>query len=403
MPQPHAYAAPPGGAGSLPGRALYSALLEEARERTLALIEPLSDEDIHRQHSDLLSPIVWDLGHIAAFEDLWLCQRAGGLPPLREDLAEVYDATETPRARRSELPMLRLADAIPYMEAVRERALGVLELVDLSGDGDRLNANGFVWEMLVQHEHQHNETMLQALKLAPAGTYAPSRRPLPGPPASDPRGTVRVEAGPFVMGFRSRGFAYDNERPPHEVDLPAFEIDRVPVTNGDFREFVDDGGYERRELWSDEGWAWRQAEQATGPLYWDGAGNERDFERIRPIEPSLPVMHVSWFEADAYARWRGMRLPTEGEWEKAAAGASAHEANLDQLAFGPAPAGAYPDGVSDHGMLGAIGDCWEWTSSPFTGYPGFEAFPYPDYSEVFFGGDYRVLRGASWAARPRVS
>jgi gamma-glutamyl hercynylcysteine S-oxide synthase len=358
---------PPGGVESL---------LEEARERTLRLIEGVSDPDLNRVHDPLMSPLVWDLGHIAAFEDLWV-RRETGLELLRPELAAVYDAAETPRADRGELPYLRRDEAVAYMDAVRERTLSVLELV-----------SPFIAEMLLQHEHQHTETMLQTLQLAEPGVYSPERRPAGGAAAA---GTILVEAGGFAMGEAGDGFAYDNERPRHEVDLPAFRIDRAPVTNAAFADFVADGGYRRRELWSEAGWGFREREGWERPLYWTAGGGVRRFDRTAELEPELPVMHVSWFEAGAYARWRGARLPSEQEWEKAARLAGAECGNLDQLDFGPGPAGPF------------LGDCWEWTASDFRGYPGFAAHPYREYSEVFFGPDYRVLRGASWATRPRVA
>ncbi len=413
------HTAPPGGAEGLLTEH-YAGLLGEARERTLWLVEPVSREDLERVHSTLLSPLVWDLGHIAAFEDLWLCQQAGGLDLLRPELADVYDATITPRAQRGELEFLGHADALAYMDEVRARALGVLASADLSERSDPLNARGFVWDMLVQHEHQHNETMLQTLSLAAPGVYEPERRALPGPPPGE-RGPdmVRVDGGACLIGFRGDGFAYDNERPCHEVEVPGFEIDRLPVTCGDFIDFIADGGYFRREWWSDEGWAWRQLEGVERPHYWTADGEVRRFERTLPLDPELPVMHVSWHEAEAYARSRGKRLPSEIEWEKAASWDEAagrqlrhpwgdepwseRLANLDQTAFGPARAGAYPAGASPYGVLGMAGDAWEWTASDFTGYPGFEPFPYSEYSELFFGSEYRVLRGGSWATRPSVA
>jgi iron(II)-dependent oxidoreductase len=410
---------PPGGAEGLL-KEHYRRLLAEARERTLWLVEPVSAEDLERVHSPLLSPLVWDLGHIAAFEDLWLCQQAGGLDPLRPELADVYDATLTPRADRGELPYLSHSEALEFMGAVRRRALGVLARADLSERGDRLSAGGFVWEMLVQHEHQHNETMLQTLALAEAGVFSPRARPLPAPPPGH-RGPdmVRVEGGPCLLGAAAGGFAYDNERPRHELDVRRFEIDRLPVTNGDYMEFVERGGYRRRDWWSDEGWAWREAGAVERPMYWTADGESRAFDRTVPLDPERPVMHVSWYEADAFARSRGLRLPTEAEWEKAAswdeaAGVQRRHpwgddppagrlANLDQTGFGPTRAGAYPAGASPYGALGMIGDAWEWTASEFIPYPGFTAFPYREYSEIFFGSRYRVLRGGSWASRPSVA
>ena len=397
----------------------YRSALAEARGRTLALVAPVSEANLDKQHHPLMSPLVWDLGHIAAFEDLWLCQRAGGLRPLRADLSDVYDASETPRAERADLPYLRRTEALDYMAEVRERALEMLKRADLSPTGDRLNANGFVWEMLVQHEHQHNETMLQTLQLVGPDVYSPPRRGLPELAPEDGPPTVHVPGGEFTMGAPGEGFAYDNELPRHEVHVAAFDIDRTPVTNGAYLEFVRDGAYAREELWSAAGWHWRTEEAVERPLYWDAEGNERRFEIVEPIDPAMPVMHVSWYEADAFARWRGARLPSEAEWEKAAVfdpgtgsclrqpwgqeEASPQRANVDQMAFGPAPVGTLPDGASPCGALGMIGDAWEWTQSRFEAYPGFTAFPYRAYSEVFFGGPYRVLRGGSWATRPSVA
>jgi len=356
------------------------AALEEARERTLALVEGASDDDLDRVHSRLMSPLAWDLGHIAAFEDLWLCRAAGGLELLRPDLARAYDADETPRAERGSLAYLRSSEVRDYMAAVRERSVTILD----GFDGD-----GALVELVIRHEQQHNETMLQTLWLAGPDVFQPRRRELPAADAPPGPEMVAVEAGPFEAGAPEGGFAYDNERPRHVVDLPAFEIDRLPVTVADWIEFID-------------------AEGAEEPLHWNGTAPD----------PRLPVMHVSWDEAAAYARFRGKRLPTEAEWEKAAswdpatgasyrypwgeAAPSPALANLDQTGFGPAPAGSYPDGASPCGALGMVGDQWEWTGSEFAPYPGFRAHPYREYSEVFFGRGYRVLRGGSWATRPRV-
>ena len=415
MPFPKVNTLPPGGVEALPD--FYARLLEDARERTLGLVVPVSEPVADHQHSRLTSPLAWDLGHIAAFEDLWLCHRAGGLEPLSRDLWDVYDATETPRSGRGQLDFLPYREARQLMDDVRARTLEVLGDADLSPDSDRLNALGFVWEMVIRHEHQHNETMLQGLQLADAGTYEPARTPVPAGAASGrPSGAVRVGAGPFLLGAPPEGFAYDNERPQHEVDLRAFEIDIAPVTNGDLLAWIEDGGYRRREWWSPDGWAWREAEGIERPLYWTADGRTRSFERVAALRPEHPVVHVSWFEADAYARAHDKRLPTEVEWEKAATWDVASQtkrlhpwgdaepafelANLDQETFATAPVGAYPSGASPYGVLGMLGDVWEWTASSFEPYPGFQAFPYREYSEVFFGQQgYRALRGGSWATR----
>jgi iron(II)-dependent oxidoreductase len=391
--------------------------LAEARERTTTLVAAVSDADLERVHSPLMSPLAWDLGHIAAFEDLWLVHRYGGRPLLREDLATVYDAFETPRAGRGTLPMLDAPAAREYMAEVRDRALSVL---DERGVGD-----GIVAELVLRHEQQHNETMLQTLELARLDGFSPGRTEIP-PAAGDTKAAptglelVEVPGGPCSIGAEPAAFAYDNERPRHHTDVRGYLIGRTPITNATYLTFVEGGGYERREWWSDEGWSWKEDYDITRPAGWtaDLSGEWR-LSTLEPLHPGRPVVHISWFEADAFARAHGLRLPTEYEWEKAATwdqeqeralslpwGESpptpGREANLDQLAGGPAPADAHPAGASPCGCLGMIGDVWEWTASRFDGYPGFQPFPYREYSEVFFGSQYKCLRGGSWATRPRV-
>jgi iron(II)-dependent oxidoreductase len=374
--------------------------LETVRARTMLLIEQLSDETLNAVHSPLMSPIVWDLGHIAAFEDLWLAHSAFGDPMLREGVGEVYDPSAAPRRERGGLPFLRGDDALRYMDDVRARALDRLDGADLAPDSTPLLRDGFVYEMVLRHEQQHTETILQTLQLMTADTYVPPQRREPPNVSETADGMVAVEGGAFAMGAAESGFAYDNERPRHESVVRPFLIDRAPVTNGAFLAFIADRGYERGEWWSPEGWTWRRSEGATAPAFWRRDGGRwlaRSFGEWADVDPALPACHVSWYEADAFARWAGKRLPTEAEWELAAHGAG--EGNLDQLSFGCAPAGAYADRESTTGMRQALGDVWEWTASSFEAYPGFEAFPYPEYSQDFFGGPYKVLRGGSWATQ----
>ena len=390
--------------------------LKEARRRTLALVASVSDADLERTHSPLMSPLAWDLAHIAAYEDLWLVHRYGERPLLRDDLAATYDAFETPRAARGDIELLGPDAARQYLSDVRAR---VLEVIDERGVGD-----GVLHEMVLRHEHQHNETMLQTLQLASLPGYQlAGRRTEPDAPEEAHTGLelIAIPAGPCTIGAPADGFSYDNERSRHRVDVGGFEIGRTPITNAAYLRFVRDGGYERREWWSDEGWAWKEEFGITAPGAWtDDHTGEWRLGRLEPLHPDRPVVHVTWYEADAFARAHGLRLPTEFEWEKAASWdepaqvarpypwgrrrpvAGLH-ANLDQRGCGTAPAGAYPAGASPYGCLGMIGDVWEWTSSVFGGYPGFVAHPYREYSEVFFGEEYRVLRGGSWATRSRVA
>jgi iron(II)-dependent oxidoreductase len=314
-------------------------------------------------------------------------QRIGGVEPMRGELGRYYDAIENPRASRNELPILRGDELRAYMEEVRARTLDVLDRIELEGTEDRLLGDGFVYEMLIAHEHQHGETMLQLFQMVER--YEPVERDaVPGAEAvGDGPEMVKVDGGTFEIGAGPDGFAYDNERPRHEVEVAPFWIDRAPVTNGAFAAFVEETGDEP-------------------PLYWErsGAGGwtRTTMGETSAVDPSLPVIHVDHRQAEAFAAWAGKRLPTEPEWEAAAAGADRERANLDQLAFGCAPAGAYDDGAAACGAVQMLGDVWEWTSSDFTAHPGFEAFPYPEYSEVFFGSRYKVLRGGAWATRRDV-
>jgi iron(II)-dependent oxidoreductase len=325
------------------------------------LIEPLDDEQLNRAYgAPLLSPLAWDLGHIANFEELWLVQTIGARQPLHGDLGRFYDAIENPRKTRGELPILRDAELRSYLADVRERTLEVLDGVDLGRDAaDPLLRNGFVYEMLLAHEHQHNETMLQLLQMV--DRYEPRVTPS-GPDALPGAGGVEAvayEAGTYEIGAPplDEGFSYDNERGRHTVELAAFEIARLPVSNGEYAAFVEDTA-------------------AEPPMYWerDGTGGwlQTACGRDAALDPAQPVLHVSWHDAAAFARWAGGRLPSEHEWEAA------------------------------RPRLDAVGAAWEWTSSQFRPYPDFEAFPYPEYSQVFFGDEYRVLRGGSWATHPSL-
>jgi iron(II)-dependent oxidoreductase len=393
--------------------------LEDARRRTLALVEPVGDADLAKQHSPLMSPIAWDLAHIAFFEELWLVRRVGGRPALAE-YGDLYDAFSHARAERGELPILEPASALAYVADVRAQTLDVLGAVDLAED-DPLLADGFVYRMVIQHEHQHCETILATLQLRADGTYP--LESLPDPPRTSHREEeVAVAGGRFLVGADRDPWAYDNERPAHEVELAPFRIDSVPVTNRAYLAFVEAGAYADRRHWGEAGWDWRSREGAEHPQFWRREG-ESSWSRIRfghreslPLDE--PVQHVSWHEADAFARWAGKRLPSELEWERAASREAddgkprypwgdeppgGERANLGGRLLGPTPAGSYPDGASPEGVLQLIGDVWEWTSSDFRGYPGFTAFPYAEYSEVFFGPESKVLRGGSWATHETVA
>ncbi len=398
-------------------RGLIGTSLQAARDRTRLLTECVDDDELVRQHSPLMSPLVWDLAHIANQEELWLLRAVGGQQPMHPEIDGLYDAFEHPRAERPSLPLLPPAEARAYVREVRGRVLDLIEGVTLTGTP--LVSSGFAFGMIAQHEQQHDETMLITHQLR-AG--APVLAAVPPGAARDVLSLpaeVLVPGGPFTMGTSDEPWALDNERPAHTVDVPAFYLDTTPVTNAAYQEFIVDGGYDNPRWWSPAGWAHRQRAGLAAPLFWqrEGGGWVRTrFGATEPVPPAEPVLHVCWYEAEAYAAWAGRRLPTEAEWEKAARhdpatgrsrrypwgdGPPTPElANLGQRHLQPAPAGAYPAGAAPCGARQLIGDVWEWTASDFRPYPGFRAWPYREYSEVFFTGEYKVLRGGSFAVAP---
>ncbi|WP_374196464.1 ergothioneine biosynthesis protein EgtB [Streptomyces sp. b94] len=389
------------------------ATLVTARDRTTLLTSCVEGPDLTAQVSPLMSPLVWDLAHIGNQEEQWLLRAVAGQEAIRPEIDSLYDAFEHPRAERPKLPLLSPAEARRYAADVRGRALDVLE--STAFHGTRLTEAGFAFGMIAQHEQQHDETMLitHQLRKGPQALTAPDPEPVPlftGP------AEVLVPGGPFVMGTSTEPWALDNERPAHRREVAPFHLDTTPVTNGAYRAFIDDGGYDDPRWWAPEGWDHIRRHSVTAPLYWRRDGGQwlrRRFGVTEVVPPDEPVVHVCWYEADAYARWAGRRLPTEAEWEKAArydpagdrsarypwgdADPGPEHANLGQRHLRPAPAGSYPAGESPLGIRQLIGDVWEWTSSDFAPYPGFRAFPYKEYSEVFFGSDHKVLRGGSFA------
>ena len=394
-------------------------LLREARERTLLLASTVSDEDLLVQYDPLMSPIVWDLGHIGHFEEVWLVESVEGGSDGTVGLRGMYDPFENPRSVRASLELPDLGEGREFLGRIRSRVADLLPSLDLAGDAP-LMRDGFVFRMVLQHEYQHNETILQTLQLKGGDPYCPPERwPLPEPPTGHPfGGMVRFPGGRVEIGTDDRSAAYDNERPRHEVELPPFLIDAAPVTEGAYGGFVASGGYQVRDHWSEQGWAWLKDTAVEAPKHWrwDGEGwAVRSMDQVRPLDPRRPVCHVCFHEAEAYSRFAGKRLPTELEWEAAATwdpetgSKSSYPwgnepptrelANIDALSFQTAPVGSYPRNVSPIGCYGMIGDVWEWTASEFRGYEGYETFPYPEYSEAFLGDEYRVLRGGAWATR----
>jgi iron(II)-dependent oxidoreductase len=396
------------------------------RAATLALFDLAREEDLHESPGFGFRPIIWHLAHIGVFEAYWLLQRLRGEDAPDERYHRIFDPISTPREESRNLPTRREMES--YLARVRNRVLNSLAATRFDEADDPLLRDGYVFRLVLEHEQQHQETLAYLLHL-----LNPSKkRRQPASAAleeitravSQPkqaREMVSVAEGGFPLGASGERFAYDNELPLHSVYVPAFKIDRLPTTNEEYARFIEEGGYRRREWWSDEGWQWRERENWTLPLYWSQQDDTWRAQRMFDeglIEAQHPVTGVSWYEAEAYARFMKKRLPTEAEWEKAASWDASNGrkrrfswgdeqprpalCNFNYHFWGTTPVGSFPAGASPSGCLDMTGNVWEWTSSPFTGYPGFKPFPYPEYSETWFDGDHRVLKGGSWATRASV-
>lgn len=401
------------------------AAMKTARSQTLRLFDLAREEEgLHHSPGFGFRPIIWHLAHIGVFESYWLRQKLKGEPAPDERYERIFDPINTPREESKNLPTRREMEA--YLERVHQESLHTLEATRFDAS-DPLLRDGYLFHLVLQHEYQHQETLLYLLHLLPAEkkrrppvdagpevkrslTPLPSRAPAPE--------MITIAAGPFEMGAGDGEFAYDNEGPRHTVNLPAFRIDRLLTTNAEYAAFIAEGGYSARQWWSDEGWQWREREDWQAPLYWQQQHETWSVKNLfdeGALEPQHPVAGLSFYEAEAYARFRGKRLPTEAEWEKAATWDAASEksrryswgdvaptsalCNFNNHSWGTTPVGSFPEGVSPSGCLDMTGNVWEWTSDAFAGYPGFKAFPYPEYSEIWFDGDHRILKGGSWATR----
>lgn len=404
--------------------------VSDARQRTLDLVADLDDEQMLGPRLGIVNPLLWEIGHVAWFQEKWTLRHVCGEPSCRGDADALYDSIAIPHDTRWDLPLPSRKETLAYMRSVCDRVLEKLDQPDPSGD------LRYFARYTTLHEDMHGEAFTytrQTLGYAAPGlngaagaAYAPEAGG-DGSGAGKAPEDIEIPGGAFMLGAgREESFVFDNEKWSHLVRVKPFAIARTPVTQIQFLSFVASGGYQRRELWSEEGWRWRSSADAAHPLYWrrEGAGSwlRRNFNQWVPLEPNKPVIHVNVFEAEAYCRWAGRRLPTEAEWEVAAGGEpgperalsarkrrfpwgdavpSPRHGNLDSRALGCVDVDSCPEGDSAFGCRQMIGNVWEWTASPFLPYPGFTADAYKEYSEPWFR-THRVLRGGCWATRSRL-
>jgi len=404
--------------------------LQEARQRTLELVDDLSDGQLMGPRLGIVNPLRWEIGHVAWFQEFWMLRHLGGLPPILNQGDSLYDSARVAHDTRWDLPLLSRTKTLEYMKEVLDR------VCDLSDHRSREPIDGFdetyFLHLILFHEQMHAEAITYTRQTL---CYPPPRLSIARAGAENARnddaealGDAFVPGGKFVLGYSPGAtFVFDNEQQPHTVEVAQFSISKTVVANAEFAGFVEEGGYRRRELWSDKGWQWKRNVAAEHPVYWQqepsGRWQRRDFDRWVPLEDRAAVIHVNWFEAEAYCRWAGRRLPAEAEWEMAAScefsadgrSISDHKrvypwgdepptpdrANLDWRAMSCIEVDALPAGDSVFGCRQMAGNTWEWTSTTFGAYPGFEPGPYKEYSAPWFG-DHKVLRGGCWATRSRM-
>jgi iron(II)-dependent oxidoreductase len=379
--------------------------MQAARAKTLALLNSIPDDILRVRIHDFYSPVGWHFGHIARTEEHWIVVRALGLPCQDEFLSFILaDTPDNPKDNRVNIP--DRAGLVEYLNSTRKATLDALEAADLASDNPFL-CDGYAWDFAYQHECQHQETILEMLHLIH------QHKGIEGVPQpiewKSDRKTEFVElpGGVFEMGSNEPS-GYDNEKRAHSVEVAPFRLAKTPVTAYEWSTFVEDYGYLQKGLWSDAGWQWREQEKATLPEYWvvlDGDFYLFGPQGLRAIHPDEPVAGISWYEAEAYCRWTGKRMPTEEEWEFAASPDGRRypwgndEPTPDKADFGanawqPQSVGAgAPNAFGATNMAGSV---WEWTSSKFLPYPGFEAFPYDGYSKDHMDGRHFVCRGGSW-------
>lgn len=410
--------------------------LKEARARTLELVNDLNDEQLMGPRLKIVNPLRWEIGHIAWFQEFWVLRHLGSQPPILKQGDELYDSARVAHDTRWDMPLLERDKTLAYLERVLER---VIEQASSEGPNLR-DAEGYDQEyflnLVLLHEQMHDEAVAytrQTLSYsAPTlgitnEVRVAEHNDALGQTSDDLTRDAQIPGGKFILGSTNEeGFVFDNERVAHDVEIAPFAISKTAVSNGQFRNFVEDNGYKRSELWTEEGWHWRTAVSAEHPVYWRREGRDwlrRNFDECVALDDRLPVIHINWHEANAYCRWAGRRLPREAEWEMAASAEPSangqglleqkrrypwgeglptiERANLDFSVMGCIPVDALAAGDSAFGCRQMIGNVWEWTASDFNPYPGFVAGPYKEYSEPWFG-DHKVLRGGCWVTRSRL-
>ncbi len=382
----------------------------EARARELALFTDLAEDQLIGPQGHFLEPPIWELGHVGWFQEYWILRNFDGARSMLERGDAIYDSFNVSYKLRWGHEFPTRAETLDYVETVLDRS--VERLAGRRPDQEEK----YLYWLVTQHEYMHSENLCMVRQtLGYPGPRIEMRAILPDPTFKPM--DVEIPGGTYSLGAPEDGsFVFDNEKWAHEVEIEPFRIANAPVTNDEFLVFVQDEGYGARRFWGKHGWEWRRREGATHPLFWrksEGGWAEVSFGVESPLRPKAPVTYVNRYEARAYCRWAGRRLPTEAEWELAASGydkrrfpwgeqlPTPERANLDWSHLGVVDVGDYPDGDSMFGCRQMIGNVWEWTDSTLHPYPGFTPDLYKEYSAPYFG-QKPVLRGGGFASRSKL-
>ena len=403
----------------------YLDAFHDARGHTLALIEDLTDEQLMGPQMEIVNPPLWEMGHVAWFQEYWVLRHLNRRAPILPNGDALYDSAKVAHDTRWHLPLPSREQTLAYMQEVLDR------ITDRYQHQNEIEPPAeYFLSLAVFHEDMHDEAFgytRQTLGYPKPYLDLIERPSSQAETAGEDQEDAQILGGQFLLGsLPDRPFVFDNEMDAHEVEVEPFAISRTAVTNAEYAAFVDDRGYEHEEFWSEAGWRWRQTVNAKHPVYWrreSGDWLRRAFDKMVPLENSLPVLHVNWFEAEAFCRWARRRLPSEAEWEMAASSApnsdghdmnkskrrfpwgnempNPNQAHLDWRLGGCVDVRALPEGDSRFGCRQMIGNVWEWTATDFNPYPGFKPGPYKEYSAPWFG-DHKVLRGGCWVTRSRL-
>jgi iron(II)-dependent oxidoreductase len=398
--------------------------LVDARGIELELLEGIPDSGMLGTKKHFIEPPIWEMGHVGWFQERWILRHLDQTESILPGSDGIYDSFNVSYKLRWDHAFPSRAETCDYITKVLNRCIGRLAGRWPTPD------DVYFYTLVTHHEDMHTENLILILQTLgyprPELSLAdPDRGDLPVYPEYMPRDVV-IPGGSFLLGASpEESFVFDNEKWAHPVEVKPYRISSTAVTNAEFAAFVEDGGYRRREAWSTRGWDWRRRQQVAQPLFWlrgaDGCWCERRFDQIIPLDPWHPVVHVNWYEAEAYCRWARRRLPTEAEWEMAACAVPDGEgiarrrrrfpwgddapapdrANLDFRAGGTVDVRALAAGDSAFGCRQMIGNVWEWVEDTFEAYPGFVCDPYQEYSQPYFG-QKKVLKGGCWTTRARL-